>query len=76
MALLANILHLSLQYGDTFLIIGGYYHSSYLGTIFEFDSENFAWIKRDEKLATPRGWHTVLPLPKETGACNNELKRD
>ncbi len=46
----------SVQYEDTFLVIGGFDGSSTrLDTIYQYDPNSESWVLRPERLASPRG---------------------
>lgn len=69
-----NCEYLSLQYGDTFLVIGGHDGASsgelYYDSVLQFDlRDSMGWFEREEKMETARAWHNAVPLPEETGAC-------
>ena len=52
----------SVPYGDTFLLVGGY-ETTVLDKIFQYDPVNNEFFEREERLAVARGSHAVIPFP-------------
>ena len=51
----------------SFLIVGGYeyYGEEVQDSIFEFDPIGLRWIRREERLETPRGQHMAVAVDRE-----------
>ncbi len=44
----------SVQYEDTFILVGGYDDIDWLDTIYQYDRNLETWILRPERLSTPK----------------------
>ena len=61
----------SVQFGDTFLLVGGYGDVGNLDTIIEFDEAGDRWIVRNETLQTARSDHAAILMPDSNGICGS-----
>ena len=59
----------SAQFGDTFLVVGGYDIDFRSDKIFEFDHINYGWIQRSQTLSTPKESTTVITMTKDFVEC-------
>ena len=60
----------SVQYRDTFLIVGGWNGDEIFKTIFEFNPIDNSWIERPEKLQKGRVSSAVFMMTNELDQCN------
>ena len=60
----------SVQYKNTFLIVGGWDGSNRFDSIYEYDIRTNQWIKRSEKLKRARLAFTAFLVPDEVAQCN------
>jgi N-acetylneuraminic acid mutarotase len=66
------VLGSSVQYGDTFLIVGGFaVAGEWLDTIYVYDAEAESWELTDETLAVPRFYFAALLVPDDYVTCSS-----
>ena len=53
----------SVQFENTFLVVGGFHDNSYQDTIWKFDIDVGNWVIMDQKLATPRDYLAAFLVP-------------
>ena len=64
-------LGVSVQFRDSFLILGGRNKNSHreLDTIYEFEPDSESWIERDEKMKIARYTFTAFLVPDSYANC-------
>ncbi len=60
----------SVQYEDTFLLVGGRNVSQYLDTIYQYDQTSETWILREERLSTPKGYMGAVLAGPPAAECS------
>ncbi len=60
----------SVQYEDTFLLLGGYDSGLYLDTIYQYNQTLETWILRPETLSTPKYSMAAIFASPPVAECN------
>ncbi len=60
----------SVQYEDTFLLVGGRNVDQYLDTIYQYDQTSETWILREERLSSPKGFMGVVLAGPPAAECH------
>ncbi len=67
----------SVQYKNTFLLVGGYNSKHYLDNIFQYNQSSETWILRPERLSRARDWMGAALVGSPVADCSrcNKGKR-
>ncbi len=60
----------SVQYEDTFLLVGGLNSIQFLDIIYQYDQTSQTWIRREERLSTPRGYLDAVLADHPAAECS------
>ena len=58
-----------MQFGNSFLQVGGWNNGSNFDRIFKFDEIDYKWIELEKKLDKPRGVFNAFLVPDEAVNC-------
>ena len=67
----------SVQYEDTFILVGGFSPDQFLDTIYQYDQTSETWILREERLSRNKGFMGAVLAGPPVAECNwyNKCKR-
>ncbi len=60
----------SVQYEDTFLLVGGFNGEEWIDTIYQYNQTSQTWILREERLSAPKARGAAVLAGPPAADCN------